>query len=97
QRALAGDPVVLKAYFNKLLNLIKFYKLLHANMYNMKKKVFMMGVAMYCKIICRKNHSSSTLTEDSSSEWVTVIETVSGDGPVLHPMIINKGKVHYMG
>lgn len=26
-----------------------------------------------------------------------VIETVSGDGQVLHPMMINKGQAHYMG
>ena len=26
-----------------------------------------------------------------------VIEAVSGDGRVLRPMIINKGKAHYMG
>lgn len=35
--------------------------------------------------------------QDGLREWVTVIETVSGDGRVLRPMIINKGKAHYMG
>jgi len=66
-------------------------------MYNMDEKGFMMGVALRCKVICRENRQSTTLTQDGSREWVTVIETVSGDGRVLRPMIINKGKAHYMG
>jgi len=66
-------------------------------MYNMDEKGFMMGVALRCKVICRKNRRSTTLTQDGSREWVTVIKTVSGDGRVLRPMIINKGKAHYMG
>lgn len=57
----------------------------------------MMGVALRCKVICKKNRCSPRLTQDGSREWVTVIETVSGDGRVLRPMIINKGKAHYMG
>ena len=59
----------------------------------------MMGVALRCKFICKRNRRSPRLTQDGShwQEWVTVIETVSGDGRVLRPMIINKGKAHYMG
>ena len=37
------------------------------------------------------------MTQDGSREWVTVIETISGDGKILWPMIINKGQAHYMG
>jgi len=66
-------------------------------MYNMDEKGFMMGVALRCKVICRKDHSFPTLTQDSSQEWVMVIETVSGDTQVLSSMIINKGKAYYLG
>ena len=66
-------------------------------MYNMDKKGFMMGVALRCKVICRKNRRSPKITQDGSWQWVTLIETVSGDGCVLPPMMINKGKAHYMG
>ena len=37
------------------------------------------------------------MTQDGSREWVKVIETVSGDRRVFRPIIINKGKAHYMG
>lgn len=63
----------------------------------MDEKGFLMGVALKCKVICRKGRRGPKLTQDSSREWVTVIETISGDGEVLRPMIINKGQAHYMG
>ena len=63
----------------------------------MDEKGFMMGVALRCKVICKKGRRSAKKTQDGSQEWVTVIETLSGDGRVLHPMIINKGQAHYMG
>ena len=66
-------------------------------MYNMDEKGFMMGVALRCKVVCKKNRRSPWLTQDGSREWVPVIATVSGDGCVLRPMSINKGKAHYMG
>ena len=63
----------------------------------MDEKGFMMGVALHCKVICKKGPRSVKLTQDGSREWLTVIEAISGDGRVLRPMIINKGKAHYMG
>jgi hypothetical protein len=63
----------------------------------MDEKGFMMGVALRCKVICKKGPRGGKLTQDGSQEWVTVIEAVSRDGQVLRPMIINKGKAHYMG
>jgi len=56
-----------------------------------------MGVALQCKVICKREKQSSKLTQDGILEWVTVVETVSGDGEVLRPMIINKGTAHDMG
>jgi len=60
-------------------------------MYNMDEKGFMIGVALRCKVICKRGRRSPKLTQDGIREWVTVVETVSGDGRVLRPMIINKG------
>lgn len=48
-------------------------------------------------MICRRSRRSPKLIQDGSRDWVTVIETISGDGRVLSPMIINKGRAHYMG
>ena len=66
-------------------------------MYNMDEKGFMMGIALRCKVICQKGRRSARLTQDGSREWITVIETISGDGRALRPMIINKGQANYMG
>jgi len=66
-------------------------------MYNMDEKGIMIGVALRCKVICKCGRRSSKLTQDGIQEWVTVVETVSGDGEVLRPIIINKGTAYYMG
>jgi len=63
----------------------------------MDEKDLMMGVALHCKVICKKGLRSVKLTQDGSLDWVTVIEVILGDGCVLSPMIINKGRAHYMG
>ncbi|PWW80908.1 hypothetical protein C7212DRAFT_161411, partial [Tuber magnatum] len=67
-----------------------------SNMYNMDGKGLMMGVALCCKVIGKRDSRSAKLTEDGSHKWVTVIETISGDGQVLWPMIVNKGQAHNM-
>jgi hypothetical protein len=63
----------------------------------MEEKGFCMGVALRCKVICRRSRRIPRLTQDGAREWVTVIEAVSGDGKTLRPMVINKGVAHYMG
>ena len=37
-------------------------------MYNINEKGFMMGVALRCKVICKKNRRSPRLTQDASRE-----------------------------
>ena len=76
---------------------MKKYAIQPGNLYNVDEKGFMMGVAKRCKVICCRRRRVPRLTQDGSREWVTVVETVSGDGRVLRPMIINKGAAHYMG
>ena len=63
----------------------------------MDEKGFLMGTALRCHVICRRSRGSPKLIQDGSRDWVTVIETISGNGRVLSPMIINKGQGHYMG
>ena len=66
-------------------------------MYNMDEKGLMMGKALWCKLICGRWRCKPRMIHDGSREWVTVVETVSGDERVLRPFIINKGVAHYMG
>jgi len=63
----------------------------------MDEEAFLIGVALRYKVICRKGRQGAKLTQDGFREWVTVIETISGNGEMLRPMIINKGQADYMG
>ena len=65
-----------------------------ANIYNMDEKGFLMGVVLQCKVMCKRGPRSAKLTQDGSREWVTVIETIAGDGRVLRSMNFTKGKAH---
>ena len=57
----------------------------------------MMRKALLCKVIYRRQRCTPRMIHDGFCEWVTVVETVSGDGRVLRPFIINKDVAHYMG
>ena len=63
----------------------------------MDEKEFKMGMALWCKVMCKCRRRSPKLTQDGIRELVTIVEIVSGDGEVLRPIIINKGTAHYMG
>jgi len=59
----------------------------------MDEKGFLMGTAMCCKVICQSVRRTPQLTQNGSRYWVTVIETISGDGRTL----AHKGTTHYIG
>lgn len=63
----------------------------------MDEKGFLMGMAMCCMVICQSVRCTPKLTQNGSRDWVTMIETIGGDGRVVSPVIINKGTAHYMG
>lgn len=63
----------------------------------MDEKGFMMGVAAKVKVICRIGRKNPRLTHSGNRTWVTVIESISGSGVPVPPMVINKGTAHYKG
>jgi len=40
---------------------------------------------------------SRKMATDGIRELITVVETISGDGQMLFPLVIYKGVAHYMG
>jgi DDE superfamily endonuclease len=80
-----------------LQHVIHIYNILPKDSYNVDEKGFMMGMASKCKVICQRSRRNPKLTQSGNRESVTVIESVSGDGIALPPMVINKGKAHYVG
>jgi len=65
----------------------------------MEEKGFRQGVSDRAKVICqpRERGMSGKMATDGTRELITVVETISGDGQVLFPLVICKGVVHYMG
>lgn len=56
-----------------------------------------MGKAHKARVICRRGRKNPKLVQDGSRTFITVLEAVSAGGAVLQPLIIDKGKAHYMG
>ena len=56
-----------------------------------------MGRGSKVRVICKRGRKNPKLVQDGSREFITVIEGVSANGVILPPLVINKGKAHYMG
>ena len=56
-----------------------------------------MGRGSKVRVICKRGRKNPKLVQDGSQEFITVIEGVSANGVILPPLVINKGKAHYMG
>ena len=65
----------------------------------MDEKGFRQGVSDRAKVICLRRERGMTgkMATDGTRELITVVETISGDGMALAPLIIYKGVAHYMG
>ena len=97
QRAYANDSDVLRDYFSKLGRIIRAHGLRDFQIYNMDEKGFVMGLALWAKVLCRGGRRNPRVTHDGKLELVTLIETVGGDGTIVSSFVINKGAGHYMG
>lgn len=56
-----------------------------------------MGRACKAHVICRRSRKNPKLVQDGDRHFITVLEGISASGELLPPMIIDKGKAHYMG
>ena len=68
-------------------------------MYNMDEKGFQQGISDKAKVICvhRQRGMTGKMATDGTRKLITVVETISGDGVSLPPLVIYKGASHYMG
>ena len=92
QRIVKSDPKILKQAFDVLGNMIRTFKILPQNTYNMDEKGLLIGKSARVKVICMRVRRCQPLIKDSNRELVTAVETISADGTVLPPMIILRGK-----
>ena len=95
----ANDPVLIQDHFRKLRALQKNYDITDCNIYNMDEKGFKQGISDRAKVICLRRPKGMTgkVAMDGERELITMVETISGDGIVLPPLVIYKGAGYYMG
>jgi len=99
RRIKQSDPGVIQRHFARVQQVRKKYSITERNTYNMDEKGFRQGVSDRAKVICLRQERGMTgkMATDGTRELITVVETISGDGMALSPLIIYKGVAYYMG
>lgn len=58
----------------------------------MDEKGIQMGIGKHVAAIVDHNQKDTYQVESGNQQLITIIETVSADGEVLHPSVIYQGK-----
>ena len=94
QRVLCNSWPLLNEWFILLEDTIHEQGIQEADIYNMDKKGFMMGISGQAKVVVKAIEHNKFVTTDGNREWVSVIESICSNGNLLPSMIIFKGKVY---
>ena len=94
ERKLAHDPVVLKNWFERFLQLRERYSIQDEDIWNFDETGFQIGVGKSQWIVTTSISKRQYLPSDNNREYVTSIEAVSAGGAFIEPMLILTGKVH---
>ena len=99
KRLQANDPDIISDHFRRIAAVRRKYGITDSRTFNMDEKGFRQGISDRAKVICQRRPRGTTgkVAQDGNKELVTVIETISGNGTVLPPLIIFKGKQFSMG
>ena len=98
KRAHSSKSEPINDFFRKLQALLRKYKFLPHNIYNMDEKGFLLGLSDRTNVIVRRGRRQPAReTHDGSREWITVVETCCANSAVLPPMVIFQGKCLYLG
>lgn len=95
----ASDPGTIRTHFTRIQQARTKYNIVDSNMYNMDEKGFRQGISDKAKVMCLRRERGMTgkMATDGIRELITVVETISGDGVSLPPLVIYKGAGHYRG
>ena len=99
RRIKASQPDTIRKHFSRIQQARLKYNITNSNLYNMDEKGFRQGISDKAKVICvrRERGMTGKMATDGTRELITVVETISGDGVSLPPLVIYKGAGHYMG
>jgi len=89
----AHDIDDLNGWFDRYKSIRDKKGILPQNTYNFDETGFRIGIGKDQWVVTRDSKKPLSFASSTNQELVTVIETISGDGAVLPPMIIVSGKL----
>ena len=99
ERALSCNKKNIESYFKRLYDVIHRYHIDPVDVWNFDEKGFLMGQGNKKNelVIARVKSKKAHHIQDSSREWVTLVEAASATGGRLPAFYIYKGAAHYDG
>jgi hypothetical protein len=95
-RHIADNEERYRLYFGLLHHKMRQYEILPENTYNMDEKGFFVGITSRSKrVFSKASYSRKEVTsalQDGNREWITLLACICGDGTLLSPGVIYKGK-----
>lgn len=91
-RADAMNPKSHADYYNTLKRVIEKYAIPPENIYGFDETGIMLGVAVKRRVIGRAGAKLQYARRDGDRENITIVPFICGDGSVLTPTVIFKGK-----
>lgn len=83
---------VISAWFNAYQKVVQEYGIKQENTYNMDESVFSIGTMESTRIILDSTLRTKHQAHPGRQEWVSMVECICGDGTILLPLGIFKGK-----
>ena len=77
ERSLAQNPDIITNWFQLFYDVVKEYNIDSNNIYNINEKGILMGIIKKVKVLVSKYKKNHYIIQDSSCEWVTLIEYIS--------------------
>jgi hypothetical protein len=95
QRGLCEDPAILEPWFRLVANMRAKYGITDTDFYNFDETGFMMGMIRPRMVVTRSDRvGKPKAIQPGNREWATAICSIAGDGFVVPPFLVVKGRFH---
>ena len=95
QRGLCEDPAIIEPWFRLVANMRAKYGILDCDFYNFDETGFMMGMIRPGMVVTRSDRvGKPKAIQPGNREWATAICSIAGDGYVVPPFLVVKGRFH---
>ena len=91
-RIKESSPEIIKKWLATVVEILREHNINPEDVYNMDETGFAIGSFQAGRVIIDSRIRSQFQAQPGRQEWVTVIECICGDGSVIAPMVIFKGK-----